>query len=388
MAACAPGAGEAAGAVPDQAPGAKAALGTEPAGMSPISKRGVTGSPKLGPQSRAPPRSATVTSVVGLHGTIVCTERSTLGHAAAQMLARHRSFVLLARSDGTMFGALTENDILHACASGVPASFDIGTWLASGFARLPGLDNAETLPPEATLLEAAQLMQEQAESEFACRHVVISDGRQRRGIVSCMDIVRFFHAQPSALDPNGRVTGLMVSDVMKPMKSIPTCPQRATVVQAMQKMIAFRQNFVVVHSSDDIRAPPKENEEDFDGAVEVDDHIVKHVRGVVTTRDTLRAYVDRAGLDASLKSWVRRIEGGDNRLVTADLPLFDLVRKLATEDIHHVVVVGDGDVLVGAVSSSDIAHALARLCAYAARPAAAGSAPPGGAGRRESGPRA
>lgn len=63
-------------------------------------------------------RAATVADIVGRHGTVVCTENTSLAKVAAALLAQDRTSAIIANEGGFMTGAITENDILHAYTSG------------------------------------------------------------------------------------------------------------------------------------------------------------------------------------------------------------------------------------------------------------------------------
>jgi len=260
-----------------------------------------------------------------------------LAKVAAALLAQDRTSAIIANEGGFMTGAITENDILHAYTSGVPGTYTVGAWLQSGCARIPNLEDFPAVNTTTTLLEAAELMTDQAHSELACRHVVIKDSKGiHRGIVSCLDVARALDRMPARVGHADCIRSRPMRRVMKERDSLPTVSGEGTLMQAMQKMLAFHQNCVVVTF----------------GAS-------KSLQGILTTRDALRAFAEHAPVSVTCNAWLRSGAEVEKRFVSIDLALSIAVARMVEEGFHHLVVVNHTLEFVGVVSSSDVAHALA-----------------------------
>lgn len=277
--------------------------------------------------------------MVGQHGTVVVGLHSTLAEAASLLLSHDRTSAVVADASGTMVGAVTENDMLNAYELGVPGSYTVEAWLSSECARVPtGSIRTLTVSPTTTLVEAAAHMKEQAEGEHACRHVIIRDRKgQLRGILSCLDVVRAMAGMVPDEHLGRRLGRATVHDVMKPRAGLPVCGEEATLMQALEKMLVFHQNCVLIANQKD-----------------------SEVRGVVTTRDALRAFADHVPVATPCLRWLSAQHADvEPRIVGGDVPLAEAAARMAQGSLHHLVVVAPGtSIVMGVVSSSDVAHAV------------------------------
>lgn len=287
------------------------------------------------------PSPATVADVVNQERMVVCGHKSTLAEAASRLVSRDRTSAVVLDERGMVVGAITENDVLHAYSCGVPGKYTVAAWLQSECARLPtSLLNSLSVPLTATLVEAAELLRAQADSDFACHHLVTKDeGEAIRGVLSCLDLVRALCNTSSESELARRIGTSRVQDVMKPRAVLPSCDEAATLEQALQKMLAFRQNCVLVTGGEPQGVG---------------------VQGVVTTRDALMAFSEDIPVNVKCGHWMFCLDSHVGpRIVKADAPLTEAARRMARTAMHHLVVLSpETHQVVGIVSSSDVAHAL------------------------------
>lgn len=286
---------------------------------------------------------ATVADVAGQHGSVLCLGHTTLHDAVGLMLLCDRTAAVVVDDEGKLLGALTENDVLCAYAGGAVRHCRLDNWLQSGFARLPASQlQALTVHPTTSLLEAAALMRAQASTgDFASRHLVVcgEDGAVT-GVLSALDMARALgerawqHGEVAR-----RIAGSTVGEVMKHKGVLPACRENVGLGQGVDKMLAMRQNCVLVGDSE--ASPPT--------AV-----------GVLTTRDALRAFFEGIPLDVQVSHWLfclgRELAP---RFVAENAPLAEAATAMAAKSVHHLVVVAPGtSEIVGVLSSSDLAQAL------------------------------
>mmetsp|Transcript_1145 Transcript_1145/g.3818 ORF Transcript_1145/g.3818 Transcript_1145/m.3818 type:complete len:345 (+) Transcript_1145:77-1111(+) len=292
---------------------------------------------------------ATVASIVGLHGTVVCPGSATLSDVADLLMAGDCSAAAVVVDDGTFLGAITENDIARAYVEGsdeghpstAAAGIAAGAWLRSGMARCPAsLADAMTVRTSTPLCEAAERLRAMALGDFACRHLLVRDAAGKlRGMLSSLDLAGAFCSSGPGMEEVGRRIGhAAVVDVMKPRAALPTCPRGGTLGQALRSMLEARQNCVLVTDADFCPA----------------------AQGVVTPRDAMRAFVEHVPLDVTVGHWMRGLKSALlPRIVASDMPLACAAQIMACYSIHHLVAVSPatGDV-EGVLSSCDLAHAV------------------------------
>uniref|UniRef100_A0A6T1JHY0 CBS domain-containing protein n=1 Tax=Alexandrium monilatum TaxID=311494 RepID=A0A6T1JHY0_9DINO len=303
--------------------------------------------PAWQPASQSAP--ATVASIVGLHGTVVCPESATLSDVADLLMAGDRSAAAVVGDDGAFLGAITENDIARAYVEGseeghpsaAAAGIAAGAWLRSGMARCPAsLADAMTVGTGTLLCEAAEKLRVMALGDSACRHLVVRDKAGKfRGMLSSLDLARALcDLGPGMEEAGRRIGGAAVADVMKPRAALPTCPRGGTLGQALRSMLEARQNCVLVTDADFCPA----------------------AQGIVTPRDALRAFVEHVPLDVTVGHWLRGLQSALlPRVVAPDMRLARAAQVMARHSVHHLVAVSPvtGDV-EGVVSSCDVAHAV------------------------------
>jgi len=303
------------------------------------------------PARRPAPESApaTVGSIVGLHGTVVCRGSAALSDVADLLMAGDRSAAAILGDDGAFLGAITENDIARAYVEGseeghpstAAAGIAAGAWLRSGLARCPAsLAGTMAVGTSAPLCEAAEKLRVVALGDAACRHLAVRDEAGKfRGMLSSLDLARALcDLGPGMEEAGRRIGGAAVADVMKPRAALPTCPRGGTLGQALRSMLEARQNCVLVTDADFCPA----------------------AQGVVTPRDAMRAFVEHVPLDVTVGHWMRGLKSALlPRIVASDMPLACAAQIMACYSIHHLVAVSPatGDV-EGVLSSCDLAHAV------------------------------
>lgn len=267
-----------------------------------------------------------------------------LTDVADVLVASDRSAAAIVDEDGRLLGAITENDVVQACAEGTEYIYMItaAVWLRSGRARFPGMVTPEmTVSLETPLTEAAEKMRSRALCDMACRHLVVQDAQGALiGILSALDMARALCSSGVGMDEvDRRIGAATVAEVMKPRATLPTCSSAASMEQGVRAMLQTHQNCVIVTDA---------GMEDS-GAV-----------GVVTPRDVLRAFVEHMRLDMPVGHWLRGLRSAlSPRVVRLDTRLVDAARIMASHSIHHLVVTRPGsEQIVGVMSSSDIAQAI------------------------------
>lgn len=282
----------------------------------------------------------TVADLVGQHTSTVCSKQSTLTYAAELLAARDCTAVVVVDGNGTLAGVLTENDILRAYHIGVPWDYGVDSWLQSDCARLPQFVAGQlTIPPNATLVEAAKHLQEQTLSDFACRHLLVMEGPESPyRVLSSLDLARAFCRTGRQNDIAKCMGGCSVAEIMKPTAALPVCTKDATLPQAFEEMLVARQNCVLV----------------VEDAADTNT-----VLGIITPRDAVRAFAEHIRTGAHAEAWMHGLQGTQRRVVTADTLLCDVAELMSSNLVHHLVVLSAAtSEVVGVVSSSDVARAV------------------------------
>lgn len=306
------------------------------------------------PRGRGTAESNTVLlvgDVVGQRGAVLCPVRSTLLDAADVLILHDRTAVGIVDEHGELKGAITENDVLRAYATGAPPETSIGTWLDSGCARAPRQwMSLLTVLPSTSLKEAAvQMLDSRATGESACHHLVVKDDKGAFcGILSSLDLARAMCRNDGEQELIRKFANTRVADVMKPESvSAPLpcsgtttirCSSTATLAQALAHMAASHQNCVLVTDAADSSV----------------------MLGVVTPRDALRGFTEHVRLHIEVGGWLRSVHSNwEPRKVQADAPLAEAAARMVASSIHHLVVVSPATSgIVGVVSSLDLAQAM------------------------------
>lgn len=229
---------------------------------------------------RAPTKShpTRVSEVVCLRDTALCEVDLTLLDAVDTLVSSGRTAAVLVdkRAGGAVRGILTENDILQALLEGVTHETPIEQWLRGSEARLPGfMMPALTLPPSATLAEAAACMtamaldQEEHDFSFACHHLLVKRGQavpagEAAGsaqaseeeanlrLLSALDValgmISAAAKESAGRDEGGAstATNLTVAQVMKPRTVVPACYESDRLLEALQALRYAKQNCALV----------------------------------------------------------------------------------------------------------------------------------------------
>lgn len=273
-----------------------------------------------------------VGDIVGQRGTVVCLARASLSDAVDLLGVHDRTAAGIVDDRGDLQGLLTENDMVIAYGSDVPASTAVRSWLKSGFARLPGQELPEqTITPSTTLLDAAARMRAHINSESSCHHLVVCDEEGKfHGVLSSLDLAR-------AVCALQKLRGTAVSEVMKPRADVPTCSPSISFGEAVRMMSTMHQNCVLVVSDDE------------------------EVLGIITPRDALRAFSEHVPLTIDVGHWLRGVQSSwEARRVTSEAQVAEAAAAMAANFMHHLVVVAPGSSsVVGVVSALDMARALA-----------------------------
>lgn len=271
-----------------------------------------------------------VGDIVAQRGTVVCLSRATLSDAVDLFIAHDRTSAGVVDDEGSLQGVLTENDVVLAYGGGIGAASAVRSWLKSGFARMPPAEVPElTVRPSTTLLEAAVRMRSHIDSETACHHLVVLDEDGRfHGVLSSLDLAR-------AICVLQKLRGTTVSEVMKPRRDLAWCNPSETLGDALRKMATVHQNCVLVSG---------------------DEEIV----GIVTPRDALRAFGEHVPLETQLGDWLRGLQTSwSTRQISADAQVSEAAGAMAAGFMHHLVAMSSEGMVVGVVSTLDLARAIA-----------------------------
>eukprot|EP00930_Biecheleria_cincta_P097476 TRINITY_DN89193_c0_g1_i1.p1 TRINITY_DN89193_c0_g1~~TRINITY_DN89193_c0_g1_i1.p1 ORF type:complete len:324 (+),score=53.87 TRINITY_DN89193_c0_g1_i1:101-973(+) len=277
-----------------------------------------------------------VDAAVNKRGIIVCSGECALTDVADLLIEADHTSVLVVDDSGNRLGVLTENDLMAVCATGADLKSKVKHWLRSGNARLPQ-DTVQMLTVDkATLLiEAARQMFLQRNSRQACHHLLVkTPAGDINWILSAMDIVKAIASQCTGLGTVARV-----ADVMKTRVVLPECVRSAPLVQAVRTMFEANQNCVMVVDGD------CENAED------------KRIHDVITPRDFLHALAGRDIACATVADWLRGtiVTSLELRRISPHAMLLDAAKKMASTNMHHLVVIEPGSCEIqGVVSCLDV----------------------------------
>lgn len=268
-----------------------------------------------------------------------------LTDVADVLIAGDRSAAAIMDDEGELLGVITENDMVQAYAEGMEYNYMVtaGVWLRGGRARFPSTLAPEmTVAMETPLCVAAEKMRIHAlGGDSAWRHLIVRDEHGAlRGILSSLDLARALCSGSGEMaEVNRRIGGTTAAEVMKPRATLPTCPSTGAMEQALKAMLRTHQNCVLIIDA-------------FTGSPQP--------VGIVTPRDALRAFAEHVRLDVSVGHWLRGLRSAlEPRVVRPDAALADAGRIMASNSIHHLVVVQpDSQEIVGVVSSSDLAQAM------------------------------
>mmetsp|Transcript_52810 Transcript_52810/g.141434 ORF Transcript_52810/g.141434 Transcript_52810/m.141434 type:complete len:326 (-) Transcript_52810:113-1090(-) len=283
-----------------------------------------------------------VGDIVGQRGTVVCLAKAQLSDVVDLLILHDRTAAGVVDEQGGLVGVATENDLVLAYACGESAKATVGAWLASGRARLPASELPEmTVRPSTTLLEAAVRMRAHVHSEHACHHLIVyGDDGTFHGILSSLDLARALCGMGVESETLEKVRAMSVLKIMKHRAELPTCSHSDTLGDALWKMARVHQNCVLVTHGGANKA---------------------QALGIVTPRDALRAFIEHVPLKTDLGHWLRGLQQKwEPRQIRMNDLVLDAAVAMATGFVHHLVVVSplSGEV-VGAVSSLDMARALA-----------------------------
>ncbi|CAE8700207.1 unnamed protein product [Polarella glacialis] len=283
---------------------------------------------------------STVADIVDQQGTVVCPAASSMAFVAGMLISSGRTAALVVDEEESLVGAVTENDLLNAFVEGRCWDYPVDAWLRTGKARLrSSLVQMLTVLPSTALLEAAVRLRAQAIGYFASRHLLVRDeDGSLLGILSSLDLALAVCSLGKICDGLVRaIRGQKVGEVMKTRAILPTLPGSATLEQAFGTLMSSKQNCLLIA-------------DDKAGVVDV-----------ITPRDVLRAFVERIPPSAVARSWLRGTQRSlQPQMVQADTSLADAAAIMAANSIHHLVVMspGSSDVVIGMLSSSDLAHTL------------------------------
>lgn len=325
----------------------------------------------------------TVGDVAAQRETPTCSVKGHLGDACVALIASSRTATVVMEGKSVR-GVLTENDILKAFVCGESWDCSIQAWLRGGDARLPGfLVPVLTLPPSATLAEAASVMAYHATKHtlsLACHHLLIRDaqptvdmhataedaaGEQTRPVrlLSALDIaVGMMDAPASAHEDNNASDSVMadltVEEAMKALSRIPRCSVNKSVSDAFAVMVDSEQNCALVMGASEHQTLHARGLLGADGVP---------ICGVITPSDTLLAVsggATRFCNHTSLGSWLCSLDTRFGaRIIAADAHLKAATTHMASTGVHHLVVVAPGGTqVVGLLSALDIVCAVDKFC--------------------------
>eukprot|EP00418_Pyrodinium_bahamense_P008971 CAMPEP_0179105942 /NCGR_PEP_ID=MMETSP0796-20121207/49226_1 /TAXON_ID=73915 /ORGANISM="Pyrodinium bahamense, Strain pbaha01" /LENGTH=354 /DNA_ID=CAMNT_0020803941 /DNA_START=91 /DNA_END=1155 /DNA_ORIENTATION=- len=314
-------------------------------------------SPVLAPE-REPTGGMSVGTITGKKGLVMCSLRASLTDATDLLIGADRTAALVLDDDGTPVGVLTENDLLLAYVEGVHWECSVELWLHGKEARLPqNLLPALSIRTTATLGEAARQMRAQRGGDQACHHLLVKDETDAvRGVLSALDVARALASLSSELEEmapghaglslhgagqsaNSLVAELvgdaLVEEAMKPRDALPACPLRAPLVEAFKEMASTKQNCVLIVANTGSR---------------------KHVHGIITPRDLLRAFAEHMPGDTSAGRYLRGLQASmEPRTIAPSAGLVDAAALMAASSLHHLVVREPGSSEVaGVLSALDI----------------------------------
>lgn len=302
---------------------------------------------RSGPHGAPPGRSAaqagaapTVGDVVRHSGAVLDLEHATLLGAADVLLVRGSTAAAVVDERGELAGAITENDIVCAYSQGASPVCSVKAWLASGHARAPRERlGALTVSPTTSLRDAALRMQDaRAAGRSACHHLVVKDENGVfRGILSSLDLAVAVCSADARQEMNRKIGGTLTAIVMKPRLLLPMCSSSSTLAQVLVRMIASRQNCVII--------------------MDVGNNS-SLVQGVITPRDALRGFAEQVPTDTEVGRWLRTLRGNwEFRMVGADVQLSEASKLMHASSMHHLVVVSPASSEVaGVISSLDLAQ--------------------------------
>lgn len=286
---------------------------------------------------------ATVGCVLGQQGTVKCLGSDTLADAADLLMESDRSATAVLDEDGTLLGALTENDIAQAYAEGkCTHTVTANEWLLGGRSRFScSLSEELTVTLTTPLHKAAEKLRavHNSFSETSFRHLIVKDGEGKlQGILSALDLARALGSTSAGMaEVESRVGTTPVEQIMKPQARLPTCESTATMAQVIKSMLRDQQNCVLIT-------------EDTEG--------VRELLGMFTTRDALRAFAEHTRLDVPIGRWIRGLQSSLGlRMVGHDTSMVKAAWLMAAHSIHHLVVLSSEE-LAGVVSSADLARAI------------------------------
>ncbi|CAE8700204.1 unnamed protein product [Polarella glacialis] len=289
---------------------------------------------------------STVADILNQQGTVVCPAAASMGFVPGLLISSGRTAAAVVDEEGSLVGAVTENDLLNAFVEGWHWDYPVDAWLRTGKARLPSsLVQMLTVHPSTSLFEAAVRMRAQAMGDFASRHLLVRDeDGSLLGILSSLDLARAVCSLGPTRDGLVQaIRGQKVGEVMKTRAILPTLPGSATLEEAFGTLMSSKQNCLLL-ASDKAEGP---------GVVDV-----------ITPRDVLRAIVERIPMSAVARSWLHGAQRSLwPRMVQADTSLVDAAATMAANSIHHLVVVSpiSSEVVIGVLSSSDLAHTLGSM---------------------------
>merc|ERR1739848_66919 len=173
--------------------------------------------------------------------------------------------------------------------------------------------------------------------EFSSHHLVVKDAQGGFcGILSSLDLARAMCSPNSCQSIMCRIGGIVVTEVMKPRATLPICSSTDSLAHVFVHMAAVRQNIVLISESGQSSM----------------------IIGVITPRDAVRAFAEHLRTGIKVGHYLRALQcGWAPRRVRADANLAEAAEIMASESIHHLVVISPTDAeVIGVVSSLDLAQ--------------------------------
>lgn len=282
-----------------------------------------------------------------------------MGDACDAMVAAGRTATVIIDKHGGVSGVLTENDMMAALLDGTSRDLSVDLWLRSGSARLPSfMVPSLTLTRKASLVEAADLMAEEAEKDsgFACHHLLVSHPPHRPHLLSALDIARGIIGDPKDRDA-AHAAHVKVAKAMKRRSNMTICKLSDRLIEAYRVMAESRQNSVlVVAGLGDVEGETVASPEQH----------CNHIHGVITAADALRTFSEcQKPEHTTVAGWLRGLTAEEHatapqRSILETQTLSEAAELMSETGMHHFVVLSPNrSEVVGVLSTLDVVCALA-----------------------------
>eukprot|EP00933_Yihiella_yeosuensis_P080229 TRINITY_DN93634_c0_g1_i1.p1 TRINITY_DN93634_c0_g1~~TRINITY_DN93634_c0_g1_i1.p1 ORF type:complete len:352 (+),score=50.11 TRINITY_DN93634_c0_g1_i1:80-1135(+) len=301
-------------------------------------------------------KSHRISDIVAQRETAFCSEEESLGDACDILVSSGRSAAVVLDKRGEPCGVLTENDMLAALMDGSSRDLSIDLWLRGGSARMPGY-MLQTISPKASLLQAAEIMAQQAEKDsgYACHHLLVEPTPHHKPrLLSALDIARSIMGNLKDKD-EAHAAQMKVKKAMKNRGNLAICRLGDKLSQAYRVMSESRQNCVLV----------VEGLGDVDGENLVStEQEGRHVHGCITAADALRTFSEcQDGENTTVLGWLRGLTAEEHvtapkRTINESKTLSEAAEHMTETGVHHLVVLGQKGNITGVLSALDVVCAL------------------------------